>query len=149
MNESAEAKPLVMGLPPDLVFAAQGTLTVSISADALADGIRFDFMCGDEVDGSRTGLREYFEERGQGYVPRVPSSFHLALARWTAVTGAEAVTTLAAGARRWAASASRAASNRRRSSSRAGWPARPTRRSPRGSSRRPRGGPLARRAVPG
>jgi hypothetical protein len=38
-----------------------------------------DFVCGDEVYGACTELREFCEERGQGYVLRVPSSFRLAL----------------------------------------------------------------------
>jgi hypothetical protein len=40
----------------------------------LAEGIRLDYVCGDEVYGTCTKLREFFEARGQGYVLRVPSS---------------------------------------------------------------------------
>jgi SRSO17 transposase len=36
-------------------------------------------VCGDEVYGSCTQLREYLEDRGQAYVLRVPSSFRLML----------------------------------------------------------------------
>src|SRR6476661_2324480 len=36
--------------------------------EALADGIRVDFVCGDEVYGSCTRLRAFCEGRGQGYV---------------------------------------------------------------------------------
>ena len=71
---------LVMGLPPGLVFRTKGQLAIDICADALADGIRFDFFCGDEVYGNCTELREFFEGRGQAYVLRVPSNFHLTLA---------------------------------------------------------------------
>jgi hypothetical protein len=39
-----------------------------------------DFVCGDEVHGSCTELREFLEDRGQGYVLRVASSFLFALA---------------------------------------------------------------------
>ena len=94
-------KSLVMGLPPDLAFRTKGQLAIVICADASADGVRFDFMCGDEVYGSCTGLREFFEGHGQGYVLRVPSNFHLALARGVTLTCADAVRSLLAGTRRW------------------------------------------------
>ena len=45
---------LVMGLPLDLAFRTKGQLAIDICADAYADGIRFDFACGDEVYGSCT-----------------------------------------------------------------------------------------------
>jgi hypothetical protein len=35
---------LVMGLPPDLAFRTQGARAVDISADALDDGLRLDFV---------------------------------------------------------------------------------------------------------
>jgi SRSO17 transposase len=69
-----------MGLPLDLAFRTKGQLAIDIAAEALADGIRFDFFCGDEVYGNCTELREFLEARGQAYVLRVPSSFRLALA---------------------------------------------------------------------
>jgi hypothetical protein len=96
-------KSLVMGLPADLVFRTKGQLAIDVCADAFADGIWFDFMCGDEVYGSCTGLREFLEGHGQGYVLRVPSNFHLTLARGATVTCAEAVRVLLTGARRWEA----------------------------------------------
>ncbi len=68
---------LVMGLPLDLVFRTKGQLAIDVCAAAYADGIRFDFACGDEVYGSCTQLREFFEARGQAYVLRVPSNFTL------------------------------------------------------------------------
>src|SRR6266481_4247910 len=46
-----------MGLPPDLEFRTKGQLAIDIAAEALADGIAFDFFCGDEVYGSCTQLR--------------------------------------------------------------------------------------------
>jgi len=79
-------KSLVMGLPDDLVFRTKGQLAIDISAEALADGARFDFLCGDEVYGNCTELREFCEQHGQGYVLRVPSSFHLMLARGAMLT---------------------------------------------------------------
>jgi hypothetical protein len=94
-------KSMVMGPLADLVFRTKGQLAIGICADALADGIGFDFMCGDEIYGSCTELREFFETRGQGYVLRVPSNFHLMLARGVTLTCAEAVRSLLTGTRRW------------------------------------------------
>jgi SRSO17 transposase len=94
-------KSLVMGLPLDLVFRTKGQLAIGICADALADGIRFDFMCGDEVYGNCTELRVFLEERGQGYALRVPSSFCITLARGVRLTCAAAVSRLLKATRRW------------------------------------------------
>jgi SRSO17 transposase len=94
-------KSLVMGLPLDLVFRTKGQLAIDICTDAFADGIRFDFMCGDEVYGNCTELREFLEGRGQGYVLRVPSNFHFLLARGTRLTCAQAARELLADSRRW------------------------------------------------
>ena len=85
-NIDDPVKSLVMGLPADLVFRTKGQLAIDVCADAFADGIRFDFMCGHEVYGRCTGLREFLEGHGQGYVLRVPSNFHLTLARRATVT---------------------------------------------------------------
>jgi hypothetical protein len=73
-------------LPPDLVFRTKGQLAIDICTDVLADGIGFDFACGEEVYGSSTELRGFFEARGQGYVLGVPSTFCLALARGAPMT---------------------------------------------------------------
>jgi SRSO17 transposase len=94
-------KSLVTGLPLDLVFRTKGQLAIGICADALADGIRFDFICGDEVYGSCSGLREYLEGQGQGYVLRVPSNFGFTVARGVTVTCADAVRPLLKATRRW------------------------------------------------
>jgi SRSO17 transposase len=94
-------KSLVMGLPLDLEFRTKGQLALDICADAYADGLRFDFICGDEVYGSCTQLREYFEARGQAYVLRVASTFMLTLAAGTKLTCAQAVEALLACERRW------------------------------------------------
>jgi len=83
-------KSLVMGLPLDLVFRTKGQLAIDICTDAFADGLRFDFICGDEVYGNCTKLREFLEGRGQGYVLRVPSNFHLTLASGVKLTCAAA-----------------------------------------------------------
>jgi hypothetical protein len=49
---------------------------------------------GDEVYGSCTQLREFFEAEGQAYVLRVPSDFTFTLAAGTKLTCAEAVKAL-------------------------------------------------------
>jgi SRSO17 transposase len=97
---SDPVKSLLMGLPADLAFRTKGQLAIDICTDALADGVRFDFICGDEVYGSCTELREFLEGRGQGYVLRVPSNFHLKLARGASMTCAQAVGALLKGKRR-------------------------------------------------
>jgi SRSO17 transposase len=89
-------KSLVMGLPLDLEFRTKGQLAIDITAGALADGITFDFFCGDEVYGSCTQLRAFFEARGQAYVLRVPSNFRLTLASGKKPTCADAASQLLA-----------------------------------------------------
>ena len=84
-------KSLVTGLPLDLRFRTKGQLAIDILGDAYADGLTFDFACGDEVYGSCTDLREFLEDRGQAYVLRVASSFVLTLAAGTKVTCVGAV----------------------------------------------------------
>jgi len=94
-------KSLLMGLPLDLGFRTKGQLAIDICAGAYADGIRFDFACGDEVYGNCTQLREFFEASAQAYVLRVPSNFMLTLAAGTKLTCAEAVRALLRDKRRW------------------------------------------------
>jgi SRSO17 transposase len=94
-------KSLLMGLPLDVGFRTKGQLAIDICTETFADEIRLDFICGDEVYGSCTQLREFLEGRGQGYVLRVSSSFHLALARGVTLSCAQAVTRLLTGTRRW------------------------------------------------
>jgi SRSO17 transposase len=91
---------LVTGLPLDLQFRTKGQLAIDICADAYADGTGFDFVCGDEVYGACTQLREFLEERGQAYVLRVASNFTLTLAAGTKLTCAEAAARLLADHRR-------------------------------------------------
>jgi SRSO17 transposase len=90
-----------MGLPPGLAFRTKGQLAVDILTEALADGIRLDFVCGDEVYGSCTQLRAFLEARGQAYVLRVPSNFHLTLARGVRLTCKQAAVQLLASDRHW------------------------------------------------
>jgi SRSO17 transposase len=94
-------KSLVTGLPPDLEFRTKGQLAIDIFAAAYADCISFDFACGDEVYGNCTQLREFFQDRGQAYVLRVPSNFMVALSGGTKLTCKEAVNRLARDKRRW------------------------------------------------
>jgi SRSO17 transposase len=94
-------KSQAMGLPAELVFRSKGQLAIDIATDALADEVRLDFVCGDEVYGNCPELREFCEERGQGYVLRVPSNFRFTLASGTVLTCAEAVKTLLGSKRRW------------------------------------------------
>ena len=73
-------KSLVTGLPLDLRFRTKGQLAVDILGETYADGLAFDFVCGDEVYGSCTDLRKFLEDRGQAYVLRVASNFTVTLA---------------------------------------------------------------------
>jgi SRSO17 transposase len=84
-------KSLLTGLPLKLRFRTKGQLAAGILDDSYADGLTFGFICGDEVYGSCTGLREFLEDRGQGYVLRVASSFMLTLATGTTMTCADTV----------------------------------------------------------
>jgi SRSO17 transposase len=98
---SDPVKSLVMGLPLDLEFRTKGQLAIDICAEAAADGIGVDFYCGDEVYGSCTQLREFFEEHAQAYVLRVASSFMITLAAGTKLTCAGAANKLVKDKRRW------------------------------------------------
>jgi SRSO17 transposase len=82
---------LQMALPPDLEFATKGQLAKAIVAGALADGVHLDFVCGDEVYGSCTQLRDYLEDQAQAYVLRVASSFRVTLTAGVTLTCAEAI----------------------------------------------------------
>ena len=95
------ARQQIMGLPDDLVFRTKGQLAIDLLTEVFADGVRLDFVCGDEVYGSCTQLREYLEGRGQGYVLRVPSNFHLTVARGVKLSCKQAAAHLLAGDRRW------------------------------------------------
>jgi len=94
-------KSLVTGLPLDLRFRTKGQLAIDVLTDAYADGLAFDFACGDEVYGSCTELREFLEGRGQAYVLRVASSFVLTLAPGTTMTCKEAAARLLKGKNGW------------------------------------------------
>jgi SRSO17 transposase len=91
---------LVTGLPLDLRFRTKGQLAIDILGDAYGDGLAFDFVCGDEVYGSCTELREFLEDRGQAYVLRVASNFTVRLACGV-MTCADAVKKLLKGKKGW------------------------------------------------
>jgi SRSO17 transposase len=95
------ARSLAMGLPADLAFRTKGQLAIDLLAEVFADGIALDFVCGDEVYGGCTQLREYLEARSQGYVLRVPSNFHLTAARGVRLTCKQAAARLLASGRSW------------------------------------------------
>ena len=83
---SDPARSQAMGLPPGLGFRTKGQLAIDVLAEVFAGGVRLDFVCGDEVYGSCTELREFLEDHDQAYVLRVPSSFRLALASGATLT---------------------------------------------------------------
>ncbi len=84
----------VMGLPDGLAFRTKGQLAIDILTEAFADGVRLDFVCGDEVYGSCTELREFCEDRDQAYVLRVPCSFRLTVASGFTLTCKQAAARL-------------------------------------------------------
>ena len=90
-----------MGIADGLTFRTKGQLAIDICTDAYADGVVFDFACGDEVYGNCTQLREFFEQQQQAYVLRVASNFMLTLNPETRMTCAKAVTLLTKDQRRW------------------------------------------------
>jgi SRSO17 transposase len=94
-------KSLVTGLPLDLRFRTKGQLGIDILEDAYGDGLAFDFVCGDEVYGSCTELRQFLEDRGQAYMLRVASCFVFALAPGTRMTCADAVKKLLKDKKGW------------------------------------------------
>lgn len=90
-----------MGIPGDLPFRTKGQLAIDICTDAYTDGIRFDVVCGDEVYGACTQLREFFEHQQQAYVLRVASTFLLDLGAGVRLTCRQAVDQLVDDQRRW------------------------------------------------
>jgi SRSO17 transposase len=94
-------KSRLTGLPPGLEFRTKGQLAMDILAGAYTDGLAFDFVCGDEVYGGCTELRQFLESCGQAYVLRIASNFTLTLAAGAKVTCGEAVRRLAGDPRRW------------------------------------------------
>ena len=95
------ARRKMMRLPPGLAFRTKGQLAIDLLGEVLADGIGLDFVCGDEVYGSCTRLREYLEACAQAYVLRVPSNFYLTVARGVRLTCKQAAATLLGTRRGW------------------------------------------------
>jgi SRSO17 transposase len=93
-------KSLVTALPLDLRFETKGELAIGIFDDAVEDGLVPDFVCGDEVYGSCTKLREHLEQQEQGYVLRVPKAFRITMGQ-TVLTCEDAVKKLLNGKRGW------------------------------------------------
>jgi SRSO17 transposase len=89
------ARRQVMRLPPDLAFRTKGQLAIDLLGEILADGIKLDFACGDEVYGSCTQPRQFLEAYSQAYVLRVPSNFYLTVTRGVRLTCKQAAATLA------------------------------------------------------
>ncbi|HEY1002733.1 MAG TPA: IS701 family transposase, partial [Streptosporangiaceae bacterium] len=98
---SDPARSRAMGLPPGLAFRTKGQLAIDILTEVFADGVRLDFVCGDEVYGSCTELREFLEDQDQAYVLRVPSSFRLTLAGRATLTCKQAASAQLHGTRGW------------------------------------------------
>ncbi|MFB9739484.1 transposase, partial [Streptomyces thermocoprophilus] len=90
-----------MGLPSGLEFRTKGQLAIDLCTDAYADGLTFDVICGDEVYGNCTELREFLESRGQAYVLRVASTFMIQVPSGDRLTCAQSVTELAGTGRGW------------------------------------------------
>lgn len=82
---------LRMALPAALKFLTKGELAIEILKDAYAEGIFFDFICGDEVYGACTKLRGYLESAGQAYVLRVRKNFYLTFRDGSFLTCEDAV----------------------------------------------------------
>ncbi|WJK41341.1 IS701 family transposase [Solwaraspora sp. WMMA2056] len=83
------------GLPTDTQFRTKGQLAIDLCTHAYADELTFDVICGDEVYGGCTELREFLEARGQAYVLRVASTCVIQTPSGDRLTCAQAVTELA------------------------------------------------------
>jgi SRSO17 transposase len=95
-----EAQSRRIGLPVGLVVRTKGQLAIDLLADAYRDGVRFDFVCGDEVYGNCTELRRFLEEHGQAYVLRVACTVRVELLSGVKLTCAQAIAGLV-GQRQW------------------------------------------------
>ncbi|MFV2022952.1 IS701 family transposase, partial [Micromonospora sp. LOL_023] len=88
------------GLPPGLGFRTKGQLAIDLCTHAYADELTFDVICGDEVYGNCTELRDFLEQRGQAYVLRVASTFMIQTPSGDRLTYTQAVDLLVGGAGR-------------------------------------------------
>jgi SRSO17 transposase len=92
---------ITTGLPVDLTFHTKGELAIHLLKSAWSDGVRFDFVAGDEVYGACPALRTFCEEHRQAYVMRVRSTFTLTLGGGTRLTCADAVAKHLKQKRKW------------------------------------------------
>lgn len=82
---------LRMALPSALKFMTKGELAIEILRESSAEGMFFDFVCGDEVYGACTELRGYLESVRQAYVLRIRKNFHLTFRDGSRMTCEDAV----------------------------------------------------------
>jgi SRSO17 transposase len=92
---------ITTGLPLNLAFATKGELAIDLLKDAYADGVRLDFVAGDEVYGACTKLRAFLQEHDQAYVLRVRATFTLTLGGGTWLTCEQVVTKHLKQKRKW------------------------------------------------
>lgn len=92
---------ITTGLPLELTFATKGELAITLLSEAFSDGMRVDFVAGDEVYGACSTLRTFLEEHAQAYVLRVRATFTLTLGAGTCLTCAEVVARQLKQKRRW------------------------------------------------
>jgi SRSO17 transposase len=92
---------ITTGLPLELTFRTKGELAIDLLRDAYADGVRLDFVVGDEVYGACTKLRTFLEERGQAYVLRIRVAFTVALGGGTCLTCEQIVAKQLKQKRKW------------------------------------------------
>ncbi|MEV6868423.1 transposase [Streptosporangium subroseum] len=92
---------ITTGLPLNLAFATKGELAIDLLKDAYTDGVRLDFVAGDEVYGACTKLRAFLQEQNQAYVLRVRATFTLTLGGGTCLTGEQVMTKHLKQKRKW------------------------------------------------
>ncbi|GAA3509802.1 hypothetical protein GCM10023075_71100 [Streptosporangium album] len=92
---------ITTGPPLNLAFATKGELAIDLLRDAYTDGVRLDFVAGDEVYGACTKLRAFLEEQQQAYVLRIRATFTLTLGGGTCLTCTQAVTKHLRQKRKW------------------------------------------------
>lgn len=95
--ETAERR----GLPSGLVFQTKGQIAADLVHDCRSEGIRPDFITGDEVYGTSPDLRRYCEEHHQGYILRVSVNFRFTVPSGRELTCKQAVNQLLKQRNRW------------------------------------------------
>jgi SRSO17 transposase len=92
---------ITTALPLELAFATKGELAIDLLRDAFCDGVRLDFVAGDEVYGACTKLRAFLHEHSQAYVLRIRATFTLTLGGGTCLTCEQVVAKHAKQKRKW------------------------------------------------